>query len=324
MTTPRISGSIIHRMMERLSHAIEDAGHTWQDVPQTFLIDCIDRIAEEEMALVKAGIDNFSGRQYWLLMRLKKATVESATMLAMHLKNSAFLPLGYEIAFKEGQKYTPLRLNIDGRTVNLRGVIDRGDIYVDDKGNRFVRVVDYKTYNAQFSLPEFCYGLSLQLVLYLDRLCESENANPAGMLYFRLYDPILETQDDRSQKHRMNGLVLDDEKILKQMDKTLGAPETLLPIRTKKDGGLYASQSAVSKEQFAMVRKQMQRAVYALSRSITSGNTAPVPFRTKTKTACQLCDFAPVCLFDAGCGGKYKQIALSSNQAMENIMQENK
>ena len=54
----------------------------------------------------------------------------------------------------------------DGSTVWLEGRIDRIDI-LDDGDTSYVKVIDYKTGRQNLRLDEVYYGLSMQLILYL-------------------------------------------------------------------------------------------------------------------------------------------------------------
>ena len=68
----------------------------------------------------------------------------------------------------------------------MGGKIDRVDIYTKD-GVKYIRVVDYKTGSKEFVLSDILSGLNMQMLIYLDIICDKElsgrDYSPAGVLY---------------------------------------------------------------------------------------------------------------------------------------------
>lgn len=120
----------------------------------------------------------------------------------------------------------------DEELIKLVGKIDRLDGFTDGSKD-YVRVIDYKTGNKELSLSELYYGLQMQLVIYLkasvDKAAKTKKiVVPAGMLYYRIKDPILNesvTTENVEQKTleslAMNGLVNGDSPMLEGSDKNL-------------------------------------------------------------------------------------------------------
>ncbi|MGM8370196.1 PD-(D/E)XK nuclease family protein, partial (plasmid) [Clostridium perfringens] len=103
-------------------------------------------------------------------------------------------------------------------------------------GETYLRIIDYKTGSKKFDLNKFYNGLQMQLLVYLDALINnSENivenqAMPGAILYFRIDDPILKSKGDLTEEEiksevlkelKLEGLLLDDVKVVKAMDNTL-------------------------------------------------------------------------------------------------------
>ena len=57
----------------------------------------------------------------------------------------------------------------------MRGSIDRVDIYNDENGKRYVRIVDYKTGGKDFDLASLYHGLNMQMLIYLLALVDTDN-----------------------------------------------------------------------------------------------------------------------------------------------------
>ncbi|MBR2847764.1 MAG: PD-(D/E)XK nuclease family protein [Clostridia bacterium] len=303
------TGSIMHDVIEKLSVNINSAGYNWSSAPEDFILTETERIVNEKISEVSEMFGYSSNRRTWLLIRLKSTLITSVLFIAKHLRAGAFVPLGYEIEFANGSKYTPLKIDIGGKTVSLKGKIDRADMYVDENGNRFVRVIDYKSGSRSFDVSNMYYGLELQLMVYLDRLCDLENASPAGILYFRFNDPVLE-QDKGSieDEFRMKGLVLKDEGVIRAMDNTFTDKSSVIPVSYLKSGDYSKHSSVASAAQFAGMRKRLHTIIRQIGKELAGGKTDIAPVKTPSVNGCEYCSFKQACLFDPLCGGKYKNI----------------
>jgi ATP-dependent helicase/DNAse subunit B len=94
---------------------------------------------------------------------------------------------GYEITSPNNEtiKVKPLTVETDkNRVIKITGDIDRVDMFTDDSGQRFLRVVDYKTFNTEFNARHAKYGVNTQMLWYLFALCEAnEDIKPGGVSY---------------------------------------------------------------------------------------------------------------------------------------------
>lgn len=151
----------------------------------------------------------------------------------------------------------------------------------------------------------------MQLAVYLDSLCTQEGAQPAGMLYFRLCDPIVQTPPDTSAENvsesvrkafRMNGLVLWDQDIIHSMDSSMETKSDIVPVEVKKDGTLSAKSSAASALQLKSLRRTLQKTLQKTLREILDGSAEVCPARYKKENACTWCRYHDICRFDTTCG----------------------
>ena len=88
-----------------------------------------------------------------------------------------------------------------------------------DKWNGYVRIVDYKTGERNFKLPDILYGQNMQMILYLYALKNSEKfgGKAAGVFYMKSKHKKQSKPADR----RMNGILPYDKALASAMEKEL-------------------------------------------------------------------------------------------------------
>ena len=156
--------------------------------------------------------------------------------------------------------------------------------------DRYVRVVDYKSGAKTFSLSDICYGLNMQMLIYLFSICEADGAVPAGVLYMPARDSVIqaernasgeEIQAQRLKRLRMNGILLEDRSVLSAMEPNLAG--VFIPVKTKKDGSFDARSSLASLEQMGLIRRDSKLREYLSNASFSrpSGRAQAAPFTAR-------------------------------------------
>ena len=323
------TGSIMHEAIEKLSGAILKNGYVWKNAPKNFLDRELAKITDEIVLRLEEKFDHTSARQKLLIARIKKMLEESVMYIAEHLKAGEFEPLGYEIEFGKGKEYEEATFEVAGKKIRLRGKVDRADIYYDEQGRKYIRVVDYKSGDKNFDFSSMLYGLQMQLVVYLDQLCVQTGSEPAGVLYFRLFDPIISTTpevsdetvaEDLAKEHKMSGLVLDDKKVVRAMDRSFGKESRIIPVSFNQDGSISKNSSAITSGQFKDMQNHINRLIKKMGKEILSGKNDISPVEHTGKTGCDYCDFKKVCLFDERCGGKYNSLEKLKKEEILNLI----
>ncbi|MDD4504144.1 MAG: PD-(D/E)XK nuclease family protein, partial [Clostridiaceae bacterium] len=256
-------------------------------------------------------------RYKYLADRLKRVLTRAVWLIAEHIKRSTFEPIGYELGFGEGEKLPAITLELpSGESMVLSGRIDRMDCLETEEGKYF-RIVDYKSGSKQFRLADVYYGLQLQLITYLDAVGESLRADsrkpvfPAGILYFKLDDPIVLGSRGASEEEiekaimkelKMKGLLLADVKLIKEMDTGIDGDSLIIPARVNKGGDLGRS-SAATAEQFDILKRHVRKLLNSLGEEMLKGNISISPYRRKRMTACAYCGYASICQFDTRLSG---------------------
>lgn len=310
-------GSFMHLVIDRFSKVVSEGGTGWRQLEKDWCAEKVAQIVDELVQDIAGTVFLSSSRYKYLADRLKRVLTRAVWLIAEHIKRSSFEPVGYEMGFGEGEKLPAITLELpSGENMVLSGRIDRMDCLETSEGKYF-RIVDYKSGSKQFKLADVYYGLQIQLITYLDAVAESLGKEsgkpvlPAGVLYFRLDDPIVlggrgaseeEIEKAIMKELKMKGLLLADVKLIKEMDKSIDGDSLIIPARVNKGGELGRS-SAATVEQFELLKKHVRRLLNSLGEEMLKGNISISPYRRKRMTACSYCGYMSICQFDPSVAG---------------------
>lgn len=244
-------GSFMHEVLEEFSKYLFENNITWQSLLlNEEWNEKLDEVIEKKLN-VNLGNKKQSIKYEILKEKLINTMKKVVKVIATSFNQSEFVPYGYEIEFKEGKLFAPIKIKIsENKTMNIIGKIDRVDV-LRANDNMYVRIIDYKSSKKDLKLEDIKDGISLQLITYLDSFIENvnkiekqkENINkvlPAGMLYFNLSDKLInlkdyindeeKIKDETIKALRMKGIFLKDLKIIEKMDKKLSTDKRLIDI----------------------------------------------------------------------------------------------
>lgn len=307
------AGRFLHDFMDIFSRRLKENGRSWREVDDAY----IEREFMEIVPLLDRRLSAYmleiSPRYAHLFVRLQNAVKTAIGALADHMRSCAFEPIGYELSFSDSGDLKPLIFTLPGGgKVKLSGRIDRADaLFRPEKGDTLVRIIDYKSGAKSFELDDVYQGLNLQLAVYISALCAPENriitggeAKPAGMLYFRLSDPVVDAspmEDDEiiramhRKEFKLKGLVLGDEEVLRKMDAGMDKSSDILPARITASG---PSGSVATGAQFEKLSAHVKKTVAQLLAALDAGNVDIAPYKKEDASACTYCKFASFCAHD--------------------------
>ena len=231
--------------------------------------------------------------------KLRRTASRAARMLTEQLRTGAFQPVELEMEF--GDTGASLTLSA-GENTRLAGRIDRIDI-MQEEGEMYLRIVDYKRGKQKLDAAEMYYGLQLQLILYLAEAIRKYGAKSAGAFYFRVDDPVISTESrneevierERSDRMRMDGILPNDTELIKKM---ADEPERVFKMKFLKKGGLDSKTNAATELQFEMLmNRALDRASHFMT-DLREGVTKIEPVRREKTDACQYCEYKGVCMLD--------------------------
>lgn len=309
-------GQLFHEALRQITEWVLADGRDWQEMSKIDTDRYAKRAVEQLSPILQHQILYSSNRYQYIQKKLEEVIARAAFVLSEQSKRSNFSPVGLELGFGPNQKIPPMMLDLpNGFQIMLRGRIDRVDRALTNEG-LFLRIIDYKSSSKGLNLVEVYYGIALQMLAYLNVvLSHSEQwlgtkGLPAGVLYFHVHNPMISEKqllDDETlekeifKKFKMQGLLLEDEQVIKLMDTDLSSGVSkIIPAGLKKNGGFRERDSKTAQEAtFNNLQSYIRQLMVQAGLSITSGAVDLNPYQQKQRTACDMCSYRSVCQFDS-------------------------
>ncbi len=319
-------GNLAHDVLQSVGEKLKSDSLDFSTADMNFMeeeIDCaIERLSEEYNGDLLRSDEKtkYYAKQ---LSRIMKRTVKT---LGFQLSKGKFKPEMYEMRFKKLYDLD------DASKVMLKGRIDRADIYEDESGNKYVKIIDYKSSKRKLDISMIDEGLSLQLAIYMKEAIENikekypdKNVLPAAMLYYAIDDPFVETRENAEKEIIKllipNGAIVNDDKVLDSLDESLLEASTkseVVKVTKKKDNTPDSHSQVYSIEEFNGLLDSAEKKALELSQDILSGNIDIDPYKKKKDTACEFCSLKGICGFDKKIKGySYRIIGEESNETEE-------
>jgi len=286
-------GNLFHISIEKFSNKLEKAGYTWTNVPEAERDTYIQESVEESIVDYGNSILYSSARNEYVILRLKRMLRRTVWALTKQLEKGDFVPAGYEVR------------------VPGQGVVDRVDV-CEDGDKLYVKIIDYKTGEKKFDLGELCYGLQMQLVVYMNAMLEIQQKKhpdkqviPAGLFYYRMNDPIIDKPapdkdlDDLLLKElRPDGVLQGSEEVLCHFDRSFAGTSQVIPVTRNKGGDLKKTSKVLSEDDFRVISEFAKKRVEDIQKQVLSGVTEIKPYSLEKKTGCAFCPYHSICGFD--------------------------
>ncbi|XZM36901.1 helicase-exonuclease AddAB subunit AddB [Clostridium perfringens] len=319
-------GSFMHEILDEFTNEIKEKDLKWSDLSKENCRNIINSLVDNQVKNNKSSILNSSKRYSYFTDRFKRILTKSVMVISEQMKRSDFEIYKNELAFGFSKDVNSIKLDLpSGESFYLNGRIDRVDKLNLD-GETYLRIIDYKTGCKKFDLNKFYNGLQMQLLVYLDALINnSENivenqAMPGAILYFRIDDPILKSKGDLTEEEiksevlkelKLEGLLLDDVKVVKAMDNTLepGTHSLIIPANMKKAGDLGKNKALITMEQFELLRKYVNEKMVEICQNMIEGKIDIEPCKENKNIVCDYCNYSHICQFDSSLeDNRYKVI----------------
>lgn len=326
-------GNVFHEAIERYSKKVNENDVDWKEVSREVQENWANEAVEESVQEYEHALLYKSERDKYQIERMKRLMRRSVWAVSKQLSCGAFKPEGFEVAFGEDTKLESTHVILDdNQEMILRGKIDRVDI-CKEEGTTYVKVLDYKTGSKELSLSELYYGLQLQLFVYLNAAIELEKQKgvekvvPAGVLYYRMDDPMVEAGEPEKVEASIleeltpDGLVNEGANVVKLLDHDFEGKSYAVPVSKDNKGQLKKSSKAISQEEFQQMGDYTNKKIKEIGEKIVGGVIDVEPYKAEKSTGCDYCKYKKICRFDSNIEGfKYREIKeLNREEAMEKM-----
>ena len=325
--SPANTGEFFHAVLDGLHKKLIEQQLDLTQLSNEQLQKMIDEISQDLLVLPQFQILNSSKRMQYLSRQLKTTIKQVAKTIAQQQCFSKSRPFKTEVLFGRVGSQTglrPLEFKLPQQhLVKVRGKIDRIDLLKNNE-QTYLGIVDYKSSQHKFSFRDAYYGVSLQMLTYLDALIKNfdllvptqKNVQPAGAVYLHLQNPKLDLKDVLKtpfekawlKKNKYQGLLLAEPALLELLDTKLAAEKNgislIFPLRRKVDG-TYTSPAKtdprlITAEQLELLLWHNEQLIKQATQKIFNGELAldPVLWPDR-RSALQYSPFKPIMQFDA-------------------------
>ena len=305
------TGSFMHEIIDLFFNQVKE-----ENIQLTELLGEEEKIRKIVNQIVETKLDygkyRFTATVKYkiLIQRLERMVTKALKYIVESLVYSDFNVEGTEVEFDNGKEYKPIEITLGtGKRIEIRGKIDRVDIARTSDGN-YLRIIDYKSSARNVDLNEVYAGISIQLLTYLDAICEEKDLMPAGILYFNLIEknvnPKVKTEEaieeEIRKQFKMKGLILADIEVMKMQDNNLkeGKTSKIIPAGISGKGAINKRDTnGVEQEEFEVLQKYIGKIIKEIGKEILQGKIDLKPTDYKGKTPCRYCEYHAICGFDA-------------------------
>lgn len=326
-------GTLTHYLLERFLKEYNKTEYVTFDKEKirTIISDYLDDYGKEELG----GIDNKPARFKYLFYRVK----DNATKLLIHiikeLTQSKFTPTAFEL--NVGNDIPSYNITLeDGTSLFIKGSVDRVDV-MEHNGEKFIRVIDYKTGVKEFKIGDILYGLNLQMLIYLSAIKSNgssyfgDNIVPCGVLYQPSSTKFISTDDknntEKNEKEyekslRMNGIILNNDSVIIGMDSSQSG--AYIPVKPAKKGGYTGADYLYDLTELGRIFKNIDNILTEMAVTLHKGDIEYNPIKdlssSSTYDGCKYCPYLSICGYEDG--KNCRNIAKKSKKEVMKILEE--
>ncbi len=300
---PMEYGTLVHFIFEKFFTTYSKA--EYKNMSDEEIVSFIDTAINDYTEDYFGGSSVQSGSFLYKLSVLKDNLYLLIKRITGELSESDFDVADCELKIGSDIPAYTIKLST-GENIAVCGSVDRVDIMEID-GVSYLRIVDYKTNDKKFKLSDLLYGLNLQMLLYLCSINSNGkqrygNTAPAGILYMPAVSPSLsagkavkdkDIENKLNKDLKMNGLLLDDIKVIKGMEKS--GKGNYIPVKIQLDTPVSKS-SLATLEQFGKIFKIIDLTIAEMGKDLYNGRIEASPVKG-AYDPCKYCPYDSVCAY---------------------------
>ena len=324
----RINGLLVHRVFEVL------LGRYSKDELSAMTYEkrkaAVDETADEYIRMNMGGADVLGADIRRQLERQKRTLLDILNRLIAEFGNSSFEVSDAELEIKRGSDAEPFTVTDGEIEVTLHGTVDRVDTFRDGDV-LYLRVIDYKTGGRKFLLGDVFDGLNMQMLVYLIALWVNgkgkyADAVPAGILYVPArsgganvgrHADRDEIEAQKLKNGRMNGIILENESVLRGMERDA---EGIFIEHSIKDGKMKGEFYTL--DDMERIKKKIEKVILDETRRMLDGDIPAVPVVDGDyEHTCEYCEFSAVCRRESD-GAKQDYVKMKHADAIKALREE--
>ncbi len=314
----RERGSFQHAVLARFHERLRHEQKNWRDLTpgdaRRRVRECVAELTPQfhEGLLAARAQSRFAARA------VADSLQDFVAATVSWMDHYQFDPGEVELGFGGAGKLPAWELALGaGRSLVLRGVIDRVDLCRRDSHDEALAVViDYKSSARKLDKILMAHGLQLQLAAYLGVLRHLPDPKavfgvnrltPAGVFYVNLRGQtergetrteVLETRE-QFQRRRYQHSGRFDAAVLPRLDSSPSKDSAQFNFKLKADGTPDArSADVMSPADFRRLLDHVEAELVRMGREIYGGALQPNPYQKGRERACDHCQYQGICRFD--------------------------
>lgn len=295
-------GTVVHYVLQRV---VEEHGKELAKFDDDKITELIDLYTDEYLNMIAGYGDIETPYLKYLTTTIKRSLKYVVKRLSLEFAQSDFTPEKCELKIGYDGDLPEITIPIENdATLELTGMIDRLD-----RWNGYIRIIDYKTGQRNFLLPDILVGQNMQMLIYLYAVARSKQygGRTAGIFYM----PASRDKSGLKSARRMNGLITADEALVAAMDKENKGE--FIPKFSPKS----PSDSYIKEEDFDKIFDYIESRLKHTGNAIYSGNIAADPVDGLDSGACKYCEYQSICRI--GDEAHQKAVKLTNEQVMNEI-----
>ncbi len=321
-TDVRRLGSLAHELLAAFLDDTRARNLPWRNLAAAEAARTFSELAAGILTRPDHALFTATPEARWQTDALVRALQGAVEQFVVWAANNRFEPHAAELAFGGNARLPAWRIELGPElSLRIRGKIDRVDLLTDtSSGSTRYVVCDYKMRRPTFVDALVAAGIDLQLTAYTLALAESpawfgntpgatRPPEPAGLFYIGLRGrpaPPKTRGNAPSPEEARPGLHIHRgrfrESALADLDGRPAERERSrgqFAIDLNRDGSLRKGGDGRPDAEFSALLDTTRETIRRLGRDLHAGVADVAPFARGTRVACDRCDLAEVCRFDA-------------------------
>lgn len=314
-TDPRKTGSLAHALLARFHESVMADRLRWCDLTPAEAVARFDHLAPALVAEFAEGLFTRTPEARWQAAAVTDRIRSMLAVLVRWASTSDFHPTLAEVAFGGSAARPAWSVPVPpDASLRIRGTIDRVDLREAPGQPPQAVVIDYKLRPQRLDDTLLAAGIDLQLATYALALQDAAgwpDAPSTGFLPAGMFLVALRGRPDRSPRRsdlpdpELENAALHVHRgrcrasAVTHLDRGApGQPSGQFALRINRDGSPRKGGDLLRDEEFDALLARAREALQRAGAGLIAGDVRVLPYRYRTRTACDQCDLQAICRVD--------------------------